>query len=106
MKFREMTRRLGIAFLVGATARKRIGKTGTPSAEHLPKGTAPYVDAIIGARAKNPDGGEEPSQSEVSESCGQPCRTEKQLSGPSKDHRKKMVNQNLFRKRKFRKSLL
>lgn len=57
MKFREMTRRLGIAFLVGATARKRIGKTGTPSAEHLPKGTAPYVDAIIGARAKNPDGG-------------------------------------------------
>lgn len=105
MKFREMTRRLGIAFLVGATARKRIGKTGIPSAEHLPKGTAPYVDAIIGAQAKNSDAGEEASQSEVSESCGQPCGTEKQLSRPSKDHRKNKVNHNLFRKRNSRKSL-
>lgn len=45
-KLREMSRRLGISMLVGATARRRIGKTG-PTAEHLPKGTAPFIDSII-----------------------------------------------------------
>ena len=45
-RFREMSRRLGISMLVGATARRRIGKTG-PTAEHLPKGTAPFIDSII-----------------------------------------------------------
>lgn len=46
-KLREMGRRLEVAFLIGANARKRIGKDGYTGAEHLPKGTAPYVDVII-----------------------------------------------------------
>lgn len=45
-RFREMSRRLGISILVGATARRRIGKAG-PTAEHLPKGTAPFFDTIL-----------------------------------------------------------
>lgn len=47
LKLREMSRRLGISLLLGATARKRIKKNTSPTAEHLPKGTAPFIDAII-----------------------------------------------------------
>lgn len=47
LKFREMSRRLGISLLLGATARKRISKNTSPTTEHLPKSTAPFIDAII-----------------------------------------------------------
>ncbi len=47
LKLRELTRRLGISLLIGATACKRIPKNTGPGAEHLPKGTAPFIDAII-----------------------------------------------------------
>lgn len=37
----------GISLLLGATARKRIKKDTPPTAEHLPKSTAPFIDAIV-----------------------------------------------------------
>lgn len=46
MKLREMCGRLDVAILIGTNARKRVGKN-IPGAEHLPKGTAPFVDAIV-----------------------------------------------------------
>lgn len=46
-KLREMSRRLDVAILIGANARRRISRNTVPTAEYLPKGTAPYVDAII-----------------------------------------------------------
>lgn len=46
-KIRELTRRLRISLLLGATVRKRIAKNTVPSAEHLPKNTAPFFDTII-----------------------------------------------------------
>lgn len=47
LRFRELSRRLGIAVLIGANARKRIAKNASPTAEHLPKGTAPFIDQIV-----------------------------------------------------------
>ena len=47
LRLREMGRRLGISLLLGATARKRIKKDTSHTAEHLPKSTAPFIDAIV-----------------------------------------------------------
>lgn len=47
LRLRELSRRLGIAVLIGANARKRIAKNASPTAEHLPKGTAPFIDQIV-----------------------------------------------------------
>lgn len=47
-KFLEIKDNLGISILIGANARRRIGKGGA-FAEHLPKGIAPYIDTIISA---------------------------------------------------------
>ena len=46
-RLRELSRRLGIAVLIGANARKRIAKNASPTAEHLPKSTAPFIDQIV-----------------------------------------------------------
>lgn len=60
LKLREMGRRLGISLLLGATTRKRIKKDTPPTAEHLPKSTAPFIDAIV---EESPAQSEEPAQS-------------------------------------------
>lgn len=77
MKLREMCGRLEVAILIGTNARKRVGKN-IPGAEHLPKGTAPYVDAIVYLAPEQPEQPEqvEPSEmsemSEMSEPSGKP----------------------------------
>ncbi len=58
LRLRELSRRLGIAVLIGANARKRIAKNASPTAEHLPKGTAPFIDQIVDPQPE-PESGED-----------------------------------------------
>lgn len=66
MKLREMCGRLDVAILIGTNARKRVGKN-IPGAEHLPKGTAPFVDAIVYLAPEHPEQVEPSELSELSE---------------------------------------
>ncbi len=66
-KFLEIKDNLGISILIGANARRRIGKGGA-FAEHLPKGTAPYIDTIIFATP------EEAEEAQVSEEATMPSK--------------------------------
>lgn len=84
-RFREMSRRLGLSVLLAANARKRIGNN-PPTAEHLPKGTAPYIDTVLGPQTQSdqdkspaeklpeqyPDGGSVSPRKETS-APGAPC---------------------------------
>lgn len=65
-RLRELSRRLGIAVLIGANARKRIAKNASPTAEHLPKGTAPFIDQIVDPQPEPAPGEDAP---EVPESA-------------------------------------
>ena len=65
-RLRELSRRLGIAVLIGANARKRIAKNASPTAEHLPKGTAPFIDQIVDPQPESEPGVDAP---EVPESA-------------------------------------
>lgn len=64
-RLRELSRRLGVAFLIGANARKRIAKNASPTAEHLPKGTAPFIDQIVDPQPE-PEPGEDAPEGQES----------------------------------------